>query len=254
MSFPFYIVGRHAVAEALQAQPERAQELLVAKGRRSAGLERLVERARRAGVKIRWVEPTRLEAMSGQAVHQGVALSLAGAAYARWDHLLQAAEAAGEGALVVVADHIQDPRNLGALIRTAAAAGAQGLVLPKDRASPLTPAAAKAAAGALARLPVARVTNLTRTLESLKEAGLWALAAVPHQAPAPWELDLAIPLALVVGGENRGVGRRLLGACDLRAAVPLAPGVESLNASVAAGMLLYEVVRQRTAGSGRDAG
>ncbi len=254
MSLPFYIVGRHAVEEALYSTPERARELLVARGRRSAALERLVERARRAGVKVRWVEPGRLEAVSGRAVHQGVALGLAAAGYAHLDHVLQAAVEAGEQALVVVADHLQDPRNLGALIRTAAAAGAQGLVLPKDRASPLTPAAAKAAAGALGRLPVARVTNLTRTLESLKEAGLWALAAVPRDAPPPWELDLALPLALVVGGESRGVGRRLLKSCDLRAAVPLAPGVESLNASVAAGMLLYEVVRQRAAAPGHGAG
>ncbi len=254
MSLPFYIVGRHAVEEALAADPGRAQELLLARGRRSAWLERLVARARRAGVKVRWVEPSRLEAVSAGAGHQGVALSLAAAGYARLDDVLQAAARAGERALVVVADHIQDPRNLGALIRTAAAAGVQGLVLPKDRACPLTPAVAKAAAGNLGRVPVARVTNLTGSLERLKEAGLWGLAAVPREAPPPWRLDLVLPLALVVGGENRGVGRRLLKSCDLVAAVPLAPGVESLNASVAAGMLLYEVVRQRAAAPGRDAG
>ena len=117
--------------------------------------------------------------------------------------------------------------------------------MPKDRACPLTPAAAKAAAGAASLVPVARVTNLTQAAQELKEAGLWLIAAATRDAPPPWEHDLRRPLALVVGGEHKGVGRRLLDSCDMAASIPLAPGVESLNASVAAGVLLFEIARQR---------
>jgi len=240
-----FIVGRHAVSEALSDQPELAQELCLAAGDRSAALRRIYEAARRAGVKIKKVERARLDELSQGAVHQGVALRLAAAQYGDFGRILQAATLAGPQGLVVVADHVQDPHNLGAMVRSAAAAGAQGVLIPKDRACPLTPAAAKAAAGALSKVPVARVVNLTQALDELKKAGLWALAAVSQGAPAPWELDLKLPLALVVGGEHQGVGERLLKACDLRASLPLAAQVESLNASVAAGIMLFEIVRQR---------
>lgn len=239
------VVGRHAVAEALTAAPQRAQELLVAAQGGSGALARILELARAAGVKVRRVERRDLELLAGGAVHQGVGLRLAAAAYVDFGQVLQAAMAAGPGALLLMADHIQDPHNLGALARSAAAAGAQGLLVPKDRACPLTPAVAKAAAGALESLPVCRVTNLTNTLEQCKEAGLWSLAAATQGHPAPWDLSLDLPLVLVVGGEHQGVGQRLLKACDLAASLPLAEGVESLNASVAAGILLFEVVRQR---------
>ncbi len=251
-----YIVGRHAVAEALAHQPQRAVELLVSGNPRSTALKHLLEAARSARVKVRRVEPRTLEELSQGAVHQGVALRLAAGGYAELDEVLARARAAGPAGLVVVADHIQDPHNLGALIRSAAAAGAQGLVVPKDRACGLTPAAAKAAAGSLGLLPVARVVNLARALEEMKSAGLWALAAATRGAPPPWKLDLNLPLALVVGGEHRGVGERLLKACDLQASLPLAGGVESLNAAVAAGIMLFEIVRQRVdeGGEGGDGG
>lgn len=244
-----YIVGRRAVTEALQQGPLKAQELLFSGGERSAPVKRILDMARRAGVKVRRVDARRLEAVSGGAAHQGVALSLAASGYARLEDVLERAAGAGERALVVAAAHIQDPRNLGALIRSAAGAGAQGVIIPKDRACPLTPAVSKAAAGALGLIPTARVTNLAQALERLKEAGLWAVAAASRQAPPPWELDLNMPLVLVVGSEHKGLGPRLLGACDFQVSLPLAPGVESLNASVAAGALLFEIVRQRRRGA-----
>lgn len=239
------IVGRHAVAEALELAPQRARELLLASQERPGAVAKLLDLARQAGVKVRRVQRGDLDRLSGGAAHQGVALLLAAAQYQEWGQLLAEAQQAGPKALVLVADHIQDPHNLGALARSAAAAGAQGLVVPKDRACPLTPAVAKAAAGGLERLLVCRVVNLTNALEELKEAGLWSLAAATRGAPPPWELDLKMPLALVVGGEHKGVGARLLKACDLATSLPLAAGVESLNASVAAGVLLFEIVRQR---------
>ncbi len=240
-----FIVGRHAVVQALAERPQQAQELLWSGNGKSAAIKGILEAARTAGVKVRRVEPARLDALSQGATHQGVALSLSAAQYAKLDQVIAAAQNAGPAGLVVMADHIQDPHNLGAIIRSAAAAGAQGLVMPKDRACPLTPAVAKAAAGALSLLPVARVTNLSRALDDLKEAGLWALAAATREAPPPWELDLNLPLVLIVGGEHKGVGQRLLKAADMQASLPLTPGVESLNASVAAGVLLFEIARQR---------
>ena len=240
------VVGRREVSEALAERSEDITELMVQAGDKSPALRRIKEAARAAGVKIRIVDRLKLEELAGGAGHQGVALGLAGAAYASFESILAAAGKAGRAGLVVVADHVQDPHNLGAMARSAAAAGAQGLIIPRDRACPLTPAVAKAAAGGLARLPVCRVTNLTSALEDLKGAGLWALAAATRGEPAPWELKLDMPVALVVGGEHKGVGPRLLSACDLKTTLPLAPGTESLNASVACGILLFELVRQRS--------
>lgn len=246
--FTDFIVGRHAVLEALQQSPERAQELLVSGGEKSGPVRKLMEAARSAGAKVRRVDARILNELSQGASHQGVGLRLAAGGYVGLEEIISRARQAAGSGLVVLADHIQDPHNLGAVIRSAAAAGAQGLVVPKDRACGLTPAAAKAAAGALSFLPVARVVNLTQALEELKETGLWAMAAATRGAPPPWELDLNLPLVLVIGGEHKGVGERLLKACDLKASLPLKGGVESLNASVAAGVLLFEILRQRSAG------
>ena len=242
------VVGRRAVFEALEQRPGEIAELMMQGGDKSAALRRIRESARSAGVKVITVDRARLEELAEGAVHQGVAAALAGEAYTPFESILSAASEAGHDGLVVVADHVQDPHNLGAMVRSAAAAGAQGLVIPKDRACPLTPAVAKAAAGGLARLPLCRVTNLTRALDELKQAGLWALAAATRDEPAPWELNLGLPVALVVGGEHKGVGPKLLAACDLKTTIPLAAGAESLNASVACGILLFELVRQRSLG------
>ena len=242
------IAGRHAVAQALAQRPERAQELLWTGNPRTPALAGILDAARAAGVKLKRVERARLDSLCQKAGHQGVALRMAGGAgYAELEDLIAAAQAARDKALLVAAAHLEDPHNLGAVIRSAAAAGAQGVVIPKDRAAPLSPAAVKASAGAAEILPVARVTNLTGALERLKEAGLWLLAAESRGAPPPWELDLRMPLVLVVGSEHKGVPPRVLSACDMTASLPLAEGVESLNASVAAGVLLFEIVRQRMA-------
>jgi 23S rRNA (guanosine2251-2'-O)-methyltransferase len=240
-----YIVGRHAVERALLETPERVSELLIARGEKGAAITRIMQKAKSAGIKMRKVERERLDNISKRANHQGLALRLSGHQYSDFSKICEAAQDRGAHGLVVVADHIQDPHNLGAIIRSAAAAGAQGLIIPKDRACPLSAAVAKAAAGALSSLPVARVANLSQALDSLKQCGLWAMAAATRGAPDPWQQDLNLPLALVVGSEHKGVGQRLMKACDLAATLPLASGSESLNASVAAGILLFEIVRQR---------
>lgn len=241
------VVGRHAVAQALATNPQQAQELLLAGGGGSSrAMAKVIQTAKAAGAKVRRVDRTVLDQLAGQANHQGVALKLASGGYADLEDIVEAAQAAGNRALVVLCDHLQDPHNLGAVIRSAAAAGAQGVVAPKDRACGLTPATAKAAAGGLEVIPVARVTNLSSALARLQEAGLWGLAAATTGALPPWELDLDMPLVLVVGGEHKGIGQRLLSACEMSASIPLNPAMESLNASVAAGILLFEILRQRT--------
>lgn len=242
------IVGRHGVEEALINEPDRAGELLLAGGESGRALGRIMALAKSAGVKVRRVDRARLDALSMGAAHQGVGLRMAETSYVDLGEVLEKARQAGDKALVVFADHIQDPHNLGAIIRSAAAAGSQGLVIPKDRACPVTPVVAKAAAGGLSRLPICRVTNLHSALAEAKEIGLWALAAATSDAPPPWDLDLNLPLALVVGGEHKGIGPRIMKACDMAASLPLAPGAESLNASVACGALLFEIVRQRSLG------
>ncbi|ADK85440.1 RNA methyltransferase, TrmH family, group 3 [Desulfarculus baarsii DSM 2075] len=241
------IVGRHAVAEALADQAQTAIALLVVAGQRSEAVGRLVEAARAAGLKVEKIERRRLDQMAGGAVHQGVALRVAAQGrYAAWDELLAVLEEAGRRALVLVVDHVQDPHNLGAMLRSAAAAGALGVVVPKDRACQLTPAVAKAAAGALGQVAVCRVANISQALAGLKEIGLWSVAAVARGGAAPWALDLRGPLAVVVGSEHKGVAPLVQKNCDMLATLPLAAGVESLNASVAAGVMLMEVVRQRS--------
>ncbi|MDR1396981.1 MAG: 23S rRNA (guanosine(2251)-2'-O)-methyltransferase RlmB [Desulfarculales bacterium] len=241
------IVGRHAVSAVLSSRPEMIDEFLVASDENVLMTQQLLDTALKRGVTVRRVPKSYLTSLAGLAVHQGVAVCLiAGGSYAPLEEIISAAKAAGNSALVLMADHIQDPHNLGALIRSAAAAGAQGIIIAKDRACQLTPAVAKAAAGTLNMIPVCRVTNLAHTLEQLRdEAGLWSLAAVPGQERPPWEQDLNRPLALIIGGEHQGVSRLLLELCDMKASLPLSPQVESLNASVAAGVMLFEIIRQR---------
>ena len=240
------IVGRRAVLEFVQEQPQNIRELHWSAGEGSASLNRLLEEARKADLKVVQVPKKQLDDLCGHTAHQGVVIFPTAPAYADLNQVIRSARAAGEQALLVVADHIQDPQNLGALMRSALGAGASALIIPKDRACPLTSAVAKASAGASARLPVARVTNLSNTLRELKEAGLWVLSATNSLAPPPWTLDLRRPLALVVGNEHKGVSPQVIKHSDMLTGLPLQGGLESLNAAVAAGILLFEVIRQRS--------
>jgi 23S rRNA (guanosine2251-2'-O)-methyltransferase len=240
------VVGRRPVEALLQTNPELVGELLLANDESALLIRRFINLARQHSIKVQRVPKAQLVFLAKGAVHQGVAAVLASATYSNFDDVVDAARQAGSNALVLIADHIQDPHNLGALIRSAAAAGAQGVVIAKDRACQLTPSVFKASAGALPRIKVSRVVNLTQAMERLKtEAGLWSLAAAAHGHPAPWDLDLRRPLALVTGGEHKGVGELLFEHCDMAATIPLHEDVESLNASVAAGVLLFEIKRQR---------
>ena len=240
------VYGIHPVMEALRAHAGEVERLVLVEGalpsRQAAEVLALAEAS---GVHVERVARERIVEMADGGVHQGVAAELRAYAYSGLEELLAVARSANQPPLLVVLDGIQDPHNLGAIIRSAYALGAHGVVLGKDRAAGVTAAVSKASAGAVEHLRVARVTNLSRALEELKSSGLWVAAADPAGDTPLWGAPLDGPLALVVGAEGEGVRPGVLGHSDFRVRIPMAPGVASLNASVAAALLLYEAVRQR---------
>ena len=246
-----HLYGVNPVLEALRARPGQLERLLVADGQLSANAAaEIFSRARDAGLKVDRVPREKLNALAGGGVHQGVVARVRTFEYASLEEILEAAAASGRPPLVVVLDGIQDPHNLGAIIRSAHALGAHGVVIAQDRAVQVTGAVAKASAGAVEHCAVARVTNIRRTLEELKEAGLWVAAADPEGTVPLHAAPLNGPLALVIGAEGPGVRKGVLEACDHRVRIPMLGEVASLNASVSAALLLYEVLRQRHATEG----
>lgn len=247
------IYGWRPVSEALEEDPEGARRLLVSTRRRK-GIDELLEVARRCGVEVRQETPEALDKLTDGGNHQGLVLEVRPFRYANFDRWLAGlvgpdGRATGHQ-LVVVLDEVQDPGNLGAIIRSAAGAGAVGVIIPQRRAAPVTPAAVRASAGLARRLPVAQVVNLARTLGQLRDAGFWVTGAATRQGVAPWQVDLTGPVVIVVGSEGKGMRHGIERACDHLVTIPLAPGVESLNVSAAAAMLLYEVGRQQAGGTG----
>ena len=239
------LVGRNPIREALKSGAP-LEKLLVAEGDLSGAARDIVRMAREAGVVVQFVERYRLDQI--YPAHQGLLAFRSARAYATIEDILARARERGEEPLVVVLDQVTDPHNLGAIIRSSECAGAHGVVIPERRAAGLTPACEKAAAGALAHLPVARVKNLNRALEELKRAGLWIVAAALEGENA-LTADLSGPLALVIGSEGEGISRLTLSLCDRRVTLPMLGNISSLNASVAAGVLLYQVVRARGGGA-----
>jgi len=240
------LFGVHAVMEAIAASPERLERILIARETGGARLGELLRAARAQGIPVTHVPRAVLARKVGRsAVSQGVAALRTGAAYADPDNIVRAA-LAGRGLLVVL-DGVEDPRNLGAVLRSAAAAGADGVLLGTEATVGLTPAAVKTSAGVAARIPVGREPRLPRRLRALREAG-FTLAALDARGDTPWDRAvLAGPLAIVAGGEQRGLRPGVVRVCNLRVAVPLERGVESLNLSVAVAVVLFEAVRQRRA-------
>jgi 23S rRNA (guanosine2251-2'-O)-methyltransferase len=232
----------------LRARPDEVERVYLAQGHvapRSAA--EIFSRARKAGLHVEKTLRERLAAMAEGGVHQGVVAEVREFKYVELEDLLDLAIASGRPPLIVVLDGIQDPQNLGAIIRSAHALGAHGVVIGKDRAAPVTGAVVKASAGAAEHCPIARVVNLSRTLEVMKERGLWIMAADPTSSQPLAGQKLSGPLAVVVGAEGKGIREGVLKHCDLRLAIPTLGAVASLNASVSAGILLYEVARQRNA-------
>ena len=239
------LAGPHAVAAALDSHPERIETLWVARDRRDARITALLERARAAGVRWRAVPRERLDALSGGLRHQGV-VARCQPLPLRDERRLQDDLAAAAGTpLWLVLDGVQDPRNLGACLRSAAAAGAHGVVVPRDRSSPLTGAALRAAAGGAEAVPLYQVKNLVRALQGLKARGLWLAGLAAEGEDSLYQADLTGPLALVVGAEGRGLRRLTRETCDFLLRIPQAPAVPHLNLSVAAAIALFEARRQR---------
>jgi 23S rRNA (guanosine2251-2'-O)-methyltransferase len=238
------IFGLHAVEEALRSGARPLRRLVVVHTDRQ--FEELVQLARKTGVPVR-IEPRQaLDRLVPSGRHQGV-VALAGAkAYAEPEDMLRAARDRNQPALVILLDGVEDPHNLGAVLRTAEAAGAHGVVIPERRSVGLTGTVAKASAGAVEHLPVACVPNLSRAIEQLKEQNIWVYALDPSAEKSYTALDLKGPIALVLGGEGKGVRAGVLDKCDDRAKIPMHGRVASLNVSAAAAIILFEVVRQRT--------
>jgi len=229
--------GIHPVAEALRSQ-HPMDRLLVAQGAGGPRLQELIDLARRAGVPVRFEPRSALDRMAGTTAHQGVIALGAARQYADLD-------VAAEAELVVVLDGVEDPHNLGAIIRTAHAAGAGAVVIPERRAASLTDVVAKAAAGALEHLPVVRVTNVNRTLEDLKKRGFWIYGLDERGDKNYDEVDYATPTAFVLGGEGKGLHEQVRKHCDILVRIPMAGKISSLNVSVAAGVVLFEWKRRR---------
>ncbi|MGC4116589.1 MAG: 23S rRNA (guanosine(2251)-2'-O)-methyltransferase RlmB [Myxococcales bacterium] len=240
-----YVYGVHPALEALKGTPEQVERVILAQGAVKGPHEEIANLAKAKGVRVEFVPRDQLARLAGGGVHQGVVLKVAEFSYAELEDVIDRAKAEGEVGLVLVLDGIEDPHNFGALVRSAFALGAHGVVIAKDRAVGVTPVVVKASAGAIAHLPIARVTNLSRALEDLKEAGFWVSAADLKGDRRPDEVDLKGPSALVIGSEGEGIRHGVLEKADFRVRIPMAGPLGSLNASVAGALLLYEAARQR---------
>ena len=238
-----YIEGRNAVIEAFRAG-NPVEKLFVLEKSREGAMQTVLREASKHGTQIKFVSRQRLDQMSETGKHQGVIAEIAAYHYGQIEDLFAAAKERGEDPFFVLLDGIEDPHNLGAIIRTANLAGAHGVIIPKDRAVGLTATVAKASAGAINYTPVVKVTNIGRTIEQLKEMGLWFVCADMGGTPMT-KLNMTGPIGLVIGAEGKGVSRLVREKCDMVAAIPQKGQIDSLNASVAMGVLAYEIVRQR---------
>jgi 23S rRNA (guanosine2251-2'-O)-methyltransferase len=239
------IYGLNPVRELLRTAAEVSELWLAEGGTRGAAFAELERLARRADAKVRNAPRAKLDRLAGTDRHQGVVAVVADFRYAELDDLLARAKEAGDPPLLVVLDGVEDPHNLGAIIRSAHALGAHGVVIPKDRAVGVTPAVAKASAGAVERCAVARVTNVAQCLEALKEAGVWSVALAADAEKPLGDHDLRGPTALVLGSEGEGLRPLVRRTCDLAARIPMMGELDSLSVSASAAIALYEVARQR---------
>jgi 23S rRNA (guanosine2251-2'-O)-methyltransferase len=239
------VYGAHPVREALRSG--KVQALFVAEGDTGPALKEILDAARAANVQPIARERGSLDFLAHHGVHQGAVAVVGEYNYAQLEDILQLAKRQGELPLILVLDSVQDPQNLGALVRTAHVAGAHGVVIPKDRAAGVTPTVVKTSAGATEHVKIATVVNVARALEELKESEVWIAGAVAAGgSKAPWEIDFNIPIALVLGAEGKGIRPLVLRGCDLLVKIPMFGKVASLNVGAAGAMLLYEVTRQRS--------
>jgi len=241
------LTGIHAVREALEAG-QAFDRIVIARGRQDTRIEEIVQLARARNIAVRFEDRGRLDRLAESKDHQGIVGLVAARAAATIDEILAAANAGagrGEKGLIVLLDGVEDPHNLGAIIRTALAAGAHGVVIPERRAAGLTDTVARASAGALAHLPVAKITNLARTMEELKEAGYWLIGLDEGADRSYTQANFTSPVGIVLGGEGKGLHELTRKRCDFVVSLPTVGPVKALNVSVAAGVVLFEALRQR---------
>jgi 23S rRNA (guanosine2251-2'-O)-methyltransferase len=248
------LFGRHPVLELLRAASRRVDEVAIVAHGRSPALQELLAMARSRGVKVSFRTRDQLTAMAGTPYHQGVVARVAAASYADLGSLLTVGPERAEPAFLLALDRIQDPRNLGAVLRSAEATGAHGLILSKHQSVGLTSGAAKSATGAAEWMRVARVTNLVQALELLKKDGIWIIGTTPRGGVSPWATDLCVPLCLVLGGEEAGLRSLVTRTCDLLLTLPMRGKLDSLNVAAVAAVLCYEVIRQRGNAAKKPAG
>lgn len=239
----FTIEGRNAVLEAFRSG-KTIDKLFVLDGCQDGPVKSIIREAKKTDTIINFVDKERLDRLAGIGHHQGVVAQAAAYEYAEVEDILKAAKDKGEAPFIFILDEIEDPHNLGAIIRTANQAGAHGVIIPKRRAVGLTATVAKTSAGAINYTPVAKVTNISKTIEDLKKQGMWVVCA-DMDGTTMYDLNLTGPIGLVIGNEGSGVGRLVKEKCDFVASIPMKGDIDSLNASVAAGVLAYEIVRQR---------
>lgn len=238
--------GKHAVLEALRSG-RTVNKIWIAQGSAGAQIQPIIDEAKKRGVMYQFVDRRKLDQMVDKGVrHQGVAAQIAPHDYADVEDLFANADKRGEAPFFVVLDELEDPHNLGSILRTVECVGAHGVIIPKRRSVGVTATVAKTSAGAVEYVPVARVSNLAQTIDGLKQKGIWVAGADAKAEQNVYEADLTGPLAIVIGSEGKGLSRLIREKCDFLVGLPMRGRIQSLNASVAAGILMYEALRQRT--------
>lgn len=240
------IYGKNPVKEAISQTLSKIEEILISQELEKERISDIIRLAREKNVKVSFLPRDAISRITGTSSHQGIAARISEFEYNNVDNILSNAKKKGERLLIVILDHIEDPQNLGAIIRTVNVLGAHGVIIPKDRAASVTPAVVKASAGAVSFVPIARVVNLVITIRDLKKKGVWIVGADPSATKSVFAEELgALDLALVVGSEGKGLTRLVREECDFLVSIPNLGEVSCLNASVAAGIMIYEIVRQR---------
>jgi 23S rRNA (guanosine2251-2'-O)-methyltransferase len=241
------IYGINPILEALRSERQGLNRIILAEGKEGGPIRLLRRLAREKGIPVQVSPKEALDRLAGSGHHQGVLGFSAASSYSTWEDLLGRVRSARGKAIVLVLDSIEDPQNLGSLIRTAEACGVKGVILPKDRAAGITPAVVKASAGAVAHLPIVRVTNLASTLEELKKEGFWIVGADSRAEKSLYGLKFDMNVGVVIGSEGKGIRPLLLKKCDYTVSIPMRGKVSSLNSAIAGAVILFEVLRQQLA-------
>jgi len=241
------IWGIHPILELLRSRPDHISEITIQESRSKARLHEIIELAEKHNLKVRFSKQLKIPAVTGKVNHQGVAARVAPCPAVSLEKLLEITGKSTKSPILLALDNIIDPHNLGAIIRSAAAAGVSGIILPKDRSAPLTATAAKISAGALSHITICRVTNLVSAIKSLQKEGFWIFGAHGSADRSIYETDFSEPTCLVIGSEGKGIRPLVKKQCDFLISIPMQGSLDSLNASVAAGIILFEIVRSRSA-------